>query len=321
MRGNPFSMLGNLRGGGAGQTGAYNPANTGNSFLDQYSPDYRKQFYGQLTPGQLSSLQGVSGWDQGAFLQDYNALMGANFTPLDAAQYAGGFSNQDVYNWLSSATPNQIEQTSLQWGLTPTDLATGWNRVSDENVTPWEASQYTGLPMQGGGFGFDIPTNLFPTTTSHHGQSSKSFSGIDWKRPLAGSLLGDIQEWAKKLPGLAEQLPAQLEDYYDSLMGSQLGPDAFQGTLNSLASRGMIGSQVAGEALNNARRDIIRDTKEKAWAGLLEGLKAQMNVPGLLGSLAQLDQVSTSQSQGGGGSTSTNPLAPYEAMIPILLGL
>ena len=91
-------------------------------------------------------------------------------------------------------------------------------------------------------------------------------------------------------------------------------------TLNQLAQRGMLNSNVAGNALAGAQNQAAQDIANQGFNSQLAQYAAQMQLPNILGNIAQLAQEST----GSGTSTSTsssksqNPLAPYELMAGML---
>lgn len=153
----------------------------------------------------------------------------------------------------------------------------------------------------GGGGGFNIPTDVFP--------QSMRFSGVNWQGPIAGPLADQIVSQAQNLPGLAEQLPGLLQNYFGNLMRTGLN-DAFQGEINSLASRGMLDSSVAADTLAGAGTNIMEQIGNKGYESMLQGLRSQMEVPGQMAQIAGLDQVSFAQDQ--------NPLAPYALMADVL---
>jgi hypothetical protein len=290
------------------------------NIFDQYTPSQRKQFYSNMGPSDYKNLVGA-GVSNRDIVQDYNSIMGTNYSPLAGAQYAGGFSDQDVFNWMNTASPNEIEQTAKKWGLGAEDLAQGWNRVADENVTPYQAAQYTGLPYDQGNFLSNMPGDIQgPYTKSSGSQSSNSFSGIDWDRPVASSLLEQITQTAGGLQNKAQQLPDEIQKYYRELMQNALGPDAFQGTLNQLAGRGVLDSSVTSDAMSKAASNVMEDVGERAYQSGIEGLKAELDVPRILSQIAGIDKIRRTQSSGSQSSVSKNPLAKYQLMWDITRG-
>jgi hypothetical protein len=163
----------------------------------------------------------------------------------------------------------------------------------------------TMMEGQGSGF-FDVPKDKYPQTFN------LSSSGVNWQGPLAGSILDQLVSASQQVPGLAEQIPDELASYYDQTMQNALGPQAFQGTLNNLAERGMLDSSVASDAMAQTASDLIRDIGDKAYQSQLAGLRTQMDVPSILGEIAGLGDRTESV------GLNSNPLAPYQLMANVL---
>ena len=163
---------------------------------------------------------------------------------------------------------------------------------------------------------FDIPLNKFPRSESS--SSSSSWSGMNWNTPFGKSVLGPLMSSIGQLPGLAKALPGTLQGMYSNLMRGSMGPEAFQGTLNSLANRGVLGSSVAENAMGSAASGIASNVGQRGYESFLQGLQAQMNVPSMLAQIAQLAR--ESRSSGTSSASSSNPLAPYELFAKLLLG-
>lgn len=163
------------------------------------------------------------------------------------------------------------------------------------------------------GFGKTIPMNAPITQTSQGTQTGTTQSGIDWSSPVAAALQGQIISSAQALPGLAEQAGVQAQDYYTNLMGRAMGQQGFQGVLNKMNQKGMLGSSLTEGALARAQQAAGQAIADKAFAASLAGTQAQMQVPGQLGNL-------TSQLGGTTGTTTSSnwlqnitndPLRPY----------
>lgn len=167
----------------------------------------------------------------------------------------------------------------------------------------------------GTGGGFNIPTGTYPRSQSS--SESESTNAIDWSSPLGQTLLPMIQERASMLPGLADSLSGTLQGQYNSLMRQSLQPQAFQGVLNQLAGRGVLSSTVAEGALSGTASQIARDIANQGYMSQLQGVAAQMKVPGMLGQLAELARVAETQSTS--QQEYSDPLAPYTLMAQLLM--
>ena len=160
-------------------------------------------------------------------------------------------------------------------------------------------------------YNFDIPSDVYPYSKS----TTQSRTGLDWGTDFGQVLQPLLQESTQQLPGLLSGLVPTLQGQYSNLMKKALGPQAFQGTLNQLAQRGMLDSTVAGDALSKTATNIMSDIGDKGYTSLLQGLLAQTQLPTQLGNLGQLLQTSTSA----GESITEQPLAPYELMARMLM--
>jgi hypothetical protein len=123
---------------------------------------------------------------------------------------------------------------------------------------------------------------------------------------------------AKDLPGMADQIGSATLGKFTNMLKQATGPEGFQGTINDLASRGMIESSVAGDAMARTRRDLTTDIQNKGFDAILASLMAKLQVPGMLGSMAGLAQTTTSST--GSSTQQSNPLAPYELAASIISG-
>jgi hypothetical protein len=169
-----------------------------------------------------------------------------------------------------------------------------------------------------GASSFNIPTNLFPTSHSSSGgtSSNESQSGINWSRPVAAQMENPIITAGQALPGVVNNMGETIQGQYANAMRQAMGPNQFQGTLNQLAQRGMLGSNVASDTLAQAQNQAAQDIANQGFQSQLSQYAAQMQLPGILGNIAQLANESTGKgtSTSSSSSSSQNPLAPYELM-------
>jgi hypothetical protein len=172
-----------------------------------------------------------------------------------------------------------------------------WNEAYGADVMGnlfGEDGTYTPPGGGEGGEGFDIPTDLFP----------RSESGINWDSPVAQALLDQLIESGQNLPGLASSIGETLQNQYSNLMNQALGPEAFQGTMNELAAKGMLDSTVASNAMASTAKGIAQMVSDKMFDSMLAQQQQEMQVPGMLADLIGLAQESINE----------NPLAPYELL-------
>jgi len=211
------------------------------------------------------------------------------------------------------------ELTNAGWSNTPqtaqflSGLNSGLTNLSSGNVTLNDLSSWNNLlgsnnSLFGTSNNFDIPTNLYPSSSSS--SQSSSVSGVDWNSPLVQALLPSIISNAQNLPSMAENMGDTLSGYYSNLMNQSMEPQAFQGTLNSLNSRGMLNSTVASDAISNMASNIARDIGNNAYQAKLDQYNKQMEIPQMLADIARLAIEQHSQSTS--SSSYSNPLAPYQ---------
>ena len=142
---------------------------------------------------------------------------------------------------------------------------------------------------------FDIPTTLTRE------------SGPNWGGQFSSGVLPLLRQATSSLPAQVQKLPGVLQGMYGNLMRRGMGPQGFQGTLNQLASRGMLNSSVASDALSKAATGIAENIGNQAYPSYLAGLREQIELPSTLSRLAQLEQ------------SSSDPMRAYELLARMLM--
>lgn len=143
----------------------------------------------------------------------------------------------------------------------------------------------------------DIPATSESSSTSSGTTSGTTSSGIDWGSPGVSGLLDQIKDWTGRASGMAENVIPNINNFYGNMMRNALGPQAFQGTLNTLRERNMLDSSVAENALANTATGIAGNIGGQGLNTYLKGYDTQMQMPGMLTELANM--------LGGRGTTST----------------
>ena len=131
--------------------------------------------------------------------------------------------------------------------------------------------------------------------------SNVNFDIPDPTAPFMSHLLGtlgDANRTARKMGPL-------LKGQYSSLMRQALGPGAFQGTLNNLASRGVLDSFVARDALSRTGSNIAKNIGNMGYMAQLQGMRAKMALPGMWANAMN--------------SATQDQLAPYQIMSRMLM--
>lgn len=189
-------------------------------------------------------------------------------------------------------------------------------------------------PPAGGMFNF--PMDVFPSSSS--GSSSSSWSGLpDEMQGFLTSLIPTMRESFTGFPEQRQQYYDQarqdltqgygdMQGYLSSIYGNKLAPQ-LQQTMNRLAGRNMIGSQVAGEALGQTATGVANTVMDQLAAmGLAKqkGLSelatregdAMIQYPQLLSQL--LGQGRISSSSGTSSSQQSDPSVPYRAALDFI---
>ena len=171
------------------------------------------------------------------------------------------------------------------------------------------------LPVEASGIEWFVPEGLTPVSksSSTSSGSGSSRSGINWENPLAEAMQPLLVQSGQQLPDVVNNMGATLQGQYSNLMRQAMSPNAFQGTLNQLASRGMLNSTVASDALASAQNQAAQAIADRGFTSQLAQQEQQMQLPETLGNLAKLAEESTSKNQSNTASQSiqTDPLAPY----------
>ena len=230
----------------------------------------------------------------------------------------GGFTIPSTAYPKSSASSTST--SGFDWGSAAGSTLQGLlGNIANFNVPATAAPTSTSTSTGGStSTGTNQATSAQQSTGSNQAQSAQQAqslqnslgqTGINWGNPVNSAILPQLISSAQALPGVANNMGQTVQDQYSSLMNQAMGPQAFQGTLNELASRNMLNSSVAGNAMAQTAVPIAQAIGNQGWQSSLAGQQAQMQVPTSLAQLAQLGQESTNQSTGssvsGGTSTST----------------
>lgn len=149
--------------------------------------------------------------------------------------------------------------------------------------------------------GYNIPT-IAPRTLSQ-----TQTQGLDYNNEYVQALAPQLAEQAAGLSERIDEGVEQAQDYYQNQMNRAMGPQAFQGTLNTLAGRNVLDSSVAEGALMQTQQQTAQAIADKAYQAALAGTQLQMDVPGKVGGvLGQLGGQTTEVTQ-----TTEDPLEPY----------
>jgi hypothetical protein len=192
-----------------------------------------------------------------------------------------------------------------------------YNTASDPQA-PMPQDMATAGNSTGASANFHVPASAFPfsASTSSSRSNQSSSSGLNWDSPFMRDLYPSLMNSATSLQGNVDRMGDTLQGQYSNLMRQGMGPNAFQGTLNSLSGRNMLNSKVASDTMGAAAHGVAQDIGNRQFDANLAQQQAQMQVPQILGNLASLGQESHSHGSSSGSSNSyqANPLAPYDLM-------
>ena len=246
---------------------------------------------------------------------------------------------------------NQMGSFSVPTNLAPTSTASSASTGESTSLGTQQATSLQEALSQQQSTGQSLATSQQQAQSL---QEAMGQAGINWQNPLVSALLPSLISSGTGLQGVADNMGTTLQDQYSALMRQSMGPEAFQGTLNQLASKNMLNSSVAGNALSQTAFPLAQAIGNQAFQSQLAGQQAKLQIPQSLSDLARLGQESTNlstwtstsggeskstseqQSTGGSSSTgtsqstgnqqststqkatseslNTNPLAAYETM-------
>lgn len=157
--------------------------------------------------------------------------------------------------------------------------------------------------------------NPYSQSSSSGGGSNQSQSGVDWNDPMLQEAKDMILGYFKNLPGMADEYGRKVYNQYNRQMQDAMGK-GLQGTLNEMASKGMIGSSDMNSIMKNTQADIMQNIGEKAYQASSDAELLKFQVPSLLQNLAQMFQKSTSSGSTSSSSSSyqEDPIAKYQVL-------
>ena len=234
-----------------------------------------------------------------------------------------GKSGKDAHQWESTLRG----KFGPEYGIT----TSGWEpgkpfsvnipgqgdmAVSEADIGSWQPPGWTESSSQpSSGQIFDVPTltpDVQSTQTQAGTTSGTTSAGIDWESPGVSGLLDQIKKWTGRASGMAENVIPNINNFYGNMMRNALGPQAFQGTLNDLRERNILDSSVASDALAKAGSNIAGQIGGQGLDTYLKAYDTQIQMPGLLASMANLGgKTTTTTGETSGTGAQTNPIDVY----------
>ncbi len=249
---------------------------------------------------------------------------GGLFTNNDGSQHY--FTPQTDVNTVAGYDPGIANAWNQAYGFSPT--TSGAHAPVDLSNNPTHhapsanpvATKGDNGTANGTGINFFQP-DLFSSSSSQNGSFSGSNSGINWDSPFMQALMPQLQSSIQAMPGLLDNYQQTVQDQQANLARTALGPEAFQGTMNDLASRGMLNSSVASDAISKAAQNIMQQVLTNGFQASTDALTNKLNYPTALGRLAQLGQEGSSFGFSFGQSQSSDPLQPYQLASNMIMGM
>lgn len=183
-----------------------------------------------------------------------------------------------------------------------------WGQPTTQAATPAVNNNATS--------GWSLPEGLMPTSKSSStgSSTSNSLSGINWGNPIASAMQPLAIQSGQNIQNVADNMANTLQGQYGNMMRQAMDPNAFQGTLNQLAQRGMINSTTGADAMAQAQNQAAQQVANQGYEAMLAQQAAQFKVPEVIGNLAKLaeESRSTGTSSNASSSLTQDPLKPYE---------
>lgn len=225
-------------------------------------------------------------------------------------QYLGRSPDTAGYDYWTNILNNQ-GQDAVKAGITGSSEAQG---------------------KQGGGGGYEVPTDVFSTSQS---QSGLPDWGNAWAKDWLKSQnyqsnqagLSEALQGLKNAPSLIEQTRQNMVNQYRNAMNYNLN-ETMKPKISNLAARGVLSSSTAEGTLGKVLQDLQAKysdqvTNADTWASnaLLQNLKdlvsgyqtATTSQGGVLGTILNAIRQSSASSQ--------DPWQPYATMLPLLMSM
>ena len=205
---------------------------------------------------------------------------------------------------LSSGAGGSSTGTTGTTGTTTTSATNGL--TIPENTYPWSESSSNNS------------SNSSYSNNSNSNSSGQSFSGLpqEYGTSILQNTVPTMNNLVKNYPEYAQQAMDDSMNSYSSLMKSAY-QSIMPSVLNELASKNVLGSSVASDAIGNAANTVMSAIEPQAYNSSSNYFNTMAQAPSMLGQLAQLgqysesDNQSTSTSSGGGSSSSSGTSSSY----------
>ncbi|MBI9091815.1 MAG: hypothetical protein JEZ12_21600 [Desulfobacterium sp.] len=239
--------------------------------------------------------------DVNNFMGDYTSWI--NSTPAGTASNwangvltnTGGAGSYMGNNWADQG----LNPITFNAQTNPMDLA----RISPDIKNQWDSSYGAGWEATvneafDGKKSYNIPTpdeelfrpDLFPESGSTSGLSKEVIDQI------MGLVMPGFETSLKDMPANIERYVQGAKDSAES-EGKQVLDRNQNDVVAQMIQKGMIGSDVASDALGQSQAAVAKDVSDKAYDAEMKGAQLQMTIPQILTQVANLGKSSESYSK------------------------
>ena len=179
----------------------------------------------------------------------------------------------------------------------------------------------TRQPDSGGGYTFNLPTDIFPYSESQStgsssqagSSSSNSYSGLpsQYRDQLLAALMPQLNSSVQNMEGNIDQYTNQALGSYQQSMQNALKHN-IPAMIQELAKRGIINSTVGGDALGTVGSNAAIDASTKGYETSMQAALLKSQMPTILSQIAQLGQSQTANAASESSGGSTNQSSSYQ---------
>jgi len=175
-----------------------------------------------------------------------------------------------------------------------------WEKIYGP-MSSWENTYVN--PM---GSNYEIPEDAYPTAESTTGIDSRL------RDELVMNLINNMGSSIKAAAGAPQSYMDEAKKLYEYLTGTALKKQIPQ-VLNNLANRGIMSSTAGQNILKDVASEIATNAGEQGYAAAMNAAMMRLQVPQLLGNLAESTRYSESRSE--------DKSARERLMVQLLMGL
>lgn len=309
--------------------------------IDDEAPALRKA---QQPSGQLASqgqkgdteLAHVNPWEQ-ALLKRLGGA-GTQNPQTGLKQFYTSPTGSDVNHWYQYYLGREPDPAGYdywtQYGSSPDQTAdpfSAWRAAATPEMiarnTTTGGGGDTGGTGGGGGGGINIPTDIFPSSTSQGTSSSEqsasnlgvggsenvsmnqssNYAGLpaSYQEALLAAIMPTLQNAITNMPGNIDQYTNQALGSYQQMMQNALRT-ALPRAMAGLANRGIINSTEGQKVLGEVGSTAAIDAANKGYTTAMQAALLKANMPQMLSQIMDLGKTSYGTSTGAAAGSSAN---------------